>query len=77
MNTRLLGTKGPKVSAMGLGCMAMSGSYGPADRAEGIATIRAALDAGITLLDTGDFYGVGHNEMLIREALSTVRRETW
>jgi aryl-alcohol dehydrogenase-like predicted oxidoreductase len=75
MNTRLLGTKGPRVSEIGLGCMAMSGLYGPSDEAESIATIRAALDAGITLLDTGDFYGMGHNEMLIREALRGVRRE--
>ena len=75
MNTRLLGSKGPKVSAIGLGCMAMSGSYGPSDRTESVATIGAALDAGITLLDTGDFYGMGHNEMLIREALGGVRRE--
>jgi aryl-alcohol dehydrogenase-like predicted oxidoreductase len=49
--------------------MGMSDLYGPADRSESIATLRAALDAGITLLDTGDFYGMGHNEMLIREAL--------
>jgi aryl-alcohol dehydrogenase-like predicted oxidoreductase len=62
-------------SAFGLGCMAMSGSYGPADRGESIATILAALDGGITLLDTGDFYGMGHNEMLIREALREVGRE--
>ena len=75
MNTRLLGSQGPRVSAIGLGCMAMSGLYGPADEAESIATIRAALDAGITLLDTGDFYGMGHNEMLIRQALRGVRRE--
>lgn len=75
MNTRLLGLHGPRVSAIGLGCMAMSGLYGPANEAESIATIRAALDAGITLLDTGDFYGMGHNEMLIREALGGVRRE--
>jgi aryl-alcohol dehydrogenase-like predicted oxidoreductase len=75
MNTRLLGSKGPRVSAIGLGCMAMSGLYGPADEAEGIATVRAALDAGVTLLDTGDFYGMGHNEMLIREAMRSVRRE--
>ncbi len=75
MNSRLLGSKGPWVSAIGLGCMAMSGVYGPADEAESIATIRAALDAGITLLDTGDFYGAGHNEMLIHEALRGVRRE--
>ena len=55
--------------------MGMSGMYGPADRAESIATIHAALDAGITLLDTGDFYGMGHNEMLIGEALSGVPRD--
>ena len=54
--------------------MGMSGMYGPADRAESIATIHAALDAGITLLDTGDFYGMGHNEMLIGEALQGVPR---
>jgi len=65
-----LGKSGPVVSAAGLGCMAMSGVYGPADRVESIATIHAALDAGITLLDTGDFYGMGHNELLIREALA-------
>jgi aryl-alcohol dehydrogenase-like predicted oxidoreductase len=69
MLTRQLGTTGPIVSALGLGCMGMSDLYGPADRAESIATIHAALDAGITLLDTGDFYGMGHNELLIREAL--------
>jgi aryl-alcohol dehydrogenase-like predicted oxidoreductase len=66
---RRLGSTGPKVSAIGLGCMGMSGAYGPADRAESIATIHAALDAGINLLDTGDYYGMGHNELLIREAL--------
>jgi aryl-alcohol dehydrogenase-like predicted oxidoreductase len=64
-----LGRGGPQVSRVGLGLMGMSGIYGPADEAESIATIRAALDAGITLLDTGDFYGMGHNEMLLREAL--------
>ncbi len=69
MKTRRLGRTGPTVSAMGLGCMGMSGSYGPSDRSEGIATIHAALAAGVTLLDTGDFYGMGHNELLIREAL--------
>ncbi|MCW3022432.1 MAG: aldo/keto reductase, partial [Conexibacter sp.] len=57
MQTRTLGSNGPRVSALGLGAMGMSDLYGPADRAESIATIRAALDAGITLLDTGDFYG--------------------
>jgi aryl-alcohol dehydrogenase-like predicted oxidoreductase len=70
MLTRSLGSHGPGVSAVGLGCMGMSDLYGPADRAESIATIHAALDAGITLLDTGDYYGSGHNELLIREALA-------
>ena len=70
MEKHKLGTTGPSVSAIGLGCMGMSDFYGPADRSESIATIHAALDAGITLLDTGDFYGMGHNEMLIREALT-------
>ncbi|GLR53198.1 aldo/keto reductase [Shinella yambaruensis] len=75
MKTITLGKTGPVVSTIGLGCMGMSGMYGPADRAESIATIHAALDAGITLLDTGDFYGMGHNEMLIAEALKERRRE--
>ncbi len=69
MQTRVLGLTGPKTSALGLGCMGMSDLYGPSDRAESIATLHAALDAGITLLDTGDFYGMGDNELLIREAL--------
>ena len=60
---------------LGLGCMGMSGMYGPADRAESIATVHAALEAGITLLDTGDFYGMGHNELLIREALAGHARD--
>lgn len=64
-----LGNSVQKVSSIGLGCMGMSDLYGPSDRAESIATIHAAIDAGITLLDTGDFYGMGHNEMLIGEAL--------
>jgi aryl-alcohol dehydrogenase-like predicted oxidoreductase len=75
MQHRSLGTTGPRVAAIGLGCMGMSGMYGPADRAESIATIHAALDAGINLLDTGDFYGMGHNEMLIGEALRGVARD--
>src|SRR6201998_4174632 len=70
-----LGRNGPDVSEMGLGCMGMSGGYGPADDAESIATIHAAIAAGITMLDTGDFYGSGHNEMLIREALKAGKRE--
>ncbi|MFN8498442.1 MAG: aldo/keto reductase [Anaerolineae bacterium] len=69
MTFRVLGNDGPRVSAIGLGCMGMSDLYGPSDEAESIATIQAALDAGLTLLDTGDFYGVGHNEWLLREAL--------
>jgi len=69
MNTLKLGKSGPSVSALGLGCMGMSDVYGPTDRGESIATVRAAIDAGITLIDTGDFYGMGHNELLIAEAL--------
>jgi aryl-alcohol dehydrogenase-like predicted oxidoreductase len=75
INTRTLGATGPTVSEIGLGAMGMSGMYGPADRAESIATIHAALDAGITLVDTGDFYGMGHNELLIRDALDGRDRE--
>jgi aryl-alcohol dehydrogenase-like predicted oxidoreductase len=70
-----LGRNGPLVSEFGLGCMGMSGGYGPADDAESIATIHAALEAGITMIDTGDFYGMGHNEMVIREALKGGKRE--
>jgi aryl-alcohol dehydrogenase-like predicted oxidoreductase len=77
MQTRRLGRTGPEVSAIGLGCMAMSGMYGPADRASAIATIHTALDAGVTLLDTGDFYGMGHNELLIAEALKGVPRDSY
>jgi aryl-alcohol dehydrogenase-like predicted oxidoreductase len=70
-----LGRNGPTVGEIGLGCMGMSpGVYGPADEAESIATISAAVEAGITLIDTGDFYGMGHNEMLIRRALESVPR---
>jgi pyridoxine 4-dehydrogenase len=75
MDTRKLGSTGPAVAAIGLGCMGMSDAYGPADRGESISTIHAALDAGITLLDTGDFYAMGHNELLIREALAGRNRD--
>jgi aryl-alcohol dehydrogenase-like predicted oxidoreductase len=75
MNQRQLGTTGPHVSAIGLGAMGMSGMYGPTDEAESIATVHAALDAGITLIDTGDFYGMGHNELLIRDALRSSGRD--
>lgn len=69
MKTRQLGQTGPVVSAIGLGCMGMSDLYGPADEAGSQATIRAAVDAGITLIDTGDYYGMDHNDPLIREVL--------
>src|SRR2546429_6641109 len=70
-----LGKNGPSVSCIGLGCMGMSDFYGSADEAESLRTIHAALDAGIDLLDTGDFYGMGHNELLIAEALRGVERD--
>ena len=73
-DTRELGSTGLKVFRIALGCMGMSGMYGAVDESESIATIHAALDAGINLLDTGDFYGAGHNEMLIGRALK-VRRD--
>lgn len=69
LTTRRLGATGPVTSTLGLGAMGMSDLYGPADEAESIATIHAALDAGVTLIDTGDFYGMGHNELLIHDAL--------
>ena len=75
MDHRRLGRTGPSVSAIGLGCMGMTGVYGPADRAESLATIHAALEAGVNLLDTGDFYGMGLNEMLIGEALRGGKRD--
>lgn len=77
MQMRRLGRNGPTVSAVGLGCMGMSDFYGPADTGESIATVHAALDAGITLLDTGDFYGMGHNEMLLRDALKGRTRNSY
>ena len=76
MEKTTLGRGGPVVSRAGLGLMSMSGIYGQADDRESIATIRAALDAGITLLDTGDFYGMGHNELLLRDALRGIPRDS-
>jgi aryl-alcohol dehydrogenase-like predicted oxidoreductase len=75
MITRSLGTSGPHVSALGLGCMGMSDLYGAADRTESIATLRAACDAGISLFDTGDYYGMGDNELLLRDAFRDHPRE--
>ncbi len=75
MITRQLGTAGPEVSAFGLGCMAMSGIYGPSDEAESLATIHAAVDQGINLFDTGDFYGMGDNELLVGRALGGRRKD--
>lgn len=74
MKSRRLGQTGPEVTELGLGCMGMSDFYGPADEGESLATLHAALDAGLNLLDTGDFYGMGHNEMLIGRALKAGRR---
>jgi aryl-alcohol dehydrogenase-like predicted oxidoreductase len=76
METTTLGRGGSAVSRAGLGLMSMSGIYGQADDRESIATIHAALDAGITLLDTGDFYGMGHNELLLRDALRGIPRDS-
>ena len=73
--TKTLGTL--TTSTLGLGCMGMSHAYGHADRDESIATVQAALDTGITLLDTGDFYGMGHNEMLLAEALRSRPRDAY
>ncbi|NDC58382.1 MAG: aldo/keto reductase [Alphaproteobacteria bacterium] len=77
MFTRKLGRNGPIVGALGLGCMGMSDFYGPADEAESVRTVHAALDAGMNLLDTGDFYGMGHNEMLLRAALRDRPRDSY
>ncbi|BDU02629.1 aldo/keto reductase [Nocardia sputorum] len=70
-----LGATGPTVSRIGLGAMSMSGAYGATDDAESTATIHAALDSGVNLIDTGDFYGAGHNEMLIGKAIAERPRE--
>jgi aryl-alcohol dehydrogenase-like predicted oxidoreductase len=77
MQMRRLGKDGPEVSAIALGCMGLSGTYGPTDERENIATIHAALDAGINLFDTGDFYGMGHNEMLLQKALAGQPRDRY
>ena len=73
---RQLGRSGPTVFPIALGCMGMSGMYGSTDDAESIRAIHAAIDGGITLIDTGDFYGMGHNEMLIARALSELSPST-
>jgi aryl-alcohol dehydrogenase-like predicted oxidoreductase len=75
LRTIRLGGNGPEIAAVGLGCMGMAGGYGPADDGESIATIHAALDAGVTLLDAADFYGAGHTELVLREALKGGRRQ--
>jgi aryl-alcohol dehydrogenase-like predicted oxidoreductase len=72
---RKLGRTGPEVFPIALGCMGMSGMYGPADEPECLATIHSAIDAGVNLLDTGDFYGMGHNEMLVSQALRFFREK--
>src|SRR5262245_27244626 len=77
MMTTKLGNTGPAVSAIGLGCMSMgkAGAYGTGTDEEGIRTIAAAIDRGVDLLDTGDFYSMGDNEMLIGRALAGGRRD--
>ena len=75
MQMTRLGRNGPEVSPVGLGCMGMAGGYGPSDDSESIATVHAALDAGVNFIDTGDFYGAGHTELLLREALKGGRRQ--
>ncbi|GGT08326.1 aldo/keto reductase [Streptomyces kurssanovii] len=77
MQTRTLGSTGPAVSALGLGAMGMSDVYGAADRAESVATVHASLEAGVTLIDTGDFYAMGHNELLLAEALRGRDRDSY
>lgn len=74
---RTLGRSGPSVSALGLGCMGMSALYGPADERESLATLHAAFDGGINLLDTGDFYGMGHNESLVKQAIQGRRDQAF
>jgi aryl-alcohol dehydrogenase-like predicted oxidoreductase len=75
MQMTRLGRNGPEVSPVGLGCMGMAGGYGPSDDSESIATVHSALDAGVNFIDTGDFYGAGHTELLLRDALKGGRRQ--
>jgi aryl-alcohol dehydrogenase-like predicted oxidoreductase len=77
VKTSQLGLGGPIVSAIGLGCMGMPDLYGPADESESIVTIHAGVDSGINLLDTGDFYGMGLTEMLIRRAIEGRRKDVF
>ncbi|MBI3884121.1 MAG: aldo/keto reductase [Opitutae bacterium] len=75
MQTRVLGKNGPRVSALGLGCMGMSEFYGASDEAESLATLHHALDRGVNFLDTADMYGSGANERLLGRVLATRRSE--
>ncbi|WP_067716446.1 aldo/keto reductase [Nocardia yamanashiensis] len=75
IDTVQLGSTGPAAARIGLGAMGMSGMYGSSDDATSIATVHAAIDSGANLIDTGDFYGMGHNELLIRRALTERKRE--
>lgn len=77
MRMRSLGPAGPQVSAIGYGAMGLSGTYGPADEAEGIAVIRRALDLGVNLIDTAESYGSGHNERLVGSAIAGRRNEVF
>ena len=77
MEQRTLGKNGPRVSALGLGCMGMSEFYGPRDETESLATLHHALDRGVNFLDTADMYGSGHNEELLARVLRTRRREVF
>src|SRR5690349_6653236 len=75
MKQRQLGTNGPQVSAIGLGCMGMSFAYGERDDEHSVQTLNRALDIGVTFLDTADVYGAGHNEELIGRAVGARRGE--